>query len=273
MAQYCDLHNHSLHSDGALSPEALVDLAVARGLTAIALTDHDTLDGIDAAVRRGGERGLEVVPGIELSVVQGTSEIHLLGYFVSRPEILQPVLEEICDERETRAQRMLERLRGLGCELDYAAVLARAQGGVVGRPHVAEELVACGFATDQNDAFDRFIGRNGPAYEPKRTVTLEEGARLLRQAGAVPVVAHPGASDCQALVPGFRSAGVLGLEVWHPKHKESEVHRYERLARRYDLLATGGSDFHREWPGGILPGDMRIPLQVLERVRELARAT
>lgn len=272
MTQFCDLHNHTLHSDGALSPQALVDLAAARGLAAIALTDHDTLDGVPAAMQHGRERGIEVVPGIELSVVLDDCEIHLLGYFVSRPEILQPVLDDIRRAREMRAQQMIERLRALGCEVDYAAVAARAQGGVVGRPHVADELVACGHAAHQDDAFDRFIGRGGPAYVPKRTIALQEGTSLLRRAGGVPVVAHPGASDCNVLLPRFRAAGVLGLEVWHPKHSASEVHRYARFARKAGLVPTGGSDFHREIPGGILPGAMAIPMQVLERVRELARA-
>src|SRR2546426_498910 len=169
MTPNCDLHTHTLHSDGALAPAALVDLAASRGVSALAVTDHDTLDGLPAARRRGGERGLEVIPGIELSVQEEGRDGHLLGSFVSRGE------------------------------------------------------------------------------------ALVEGVRLLRLAGAVPVMAHPGSSGCDDLLPSLRRAGVLGLEVWHPTHSAEEVRRYLRAAHRHGLLPTGGSDFHREAPGCTLP--------------------
>jgi hypothetical protein len=266
----CDLHTHTLYSDGALPPEALVDLAASRGVTALAVTDHDTLAGLPAATQRGRERGLEVVPGIELSVQVGELDVHLLGYFVTRGEVLRAALDEIQHERVRRADLMVERLAGLGMRLDAGDVARRARGGVVGRPHVAEALLERGFVSSLDDAFDRFLAVGRPAFVPKRTVTLREGAALLRAAGGVPVVAHPSVSGIDALVPELYAAGVLGLEVWHPTHNADDVRRYSRWARRHGLVPTGGSDFHRESPGGLLPGGMNLPIGVLDALRPLA---
>ena len=266
----CDLHTHTLHSDGVLPPEALVDLAASRGLSALAVTDHDTLGGLAAAAQRGREIGIEVVPGIELSVQAGEHDVHLLGYFVTRGEVLRAALDEIQGERVQRANRMVERLAGLGMRLDAGDVARRARGGVVGRPHVAEALLEHGFVTSLDEAFDRFLAVGQPAFVPKRTVTLAEGARLLRAAGGVPVVAHPSVSGIDALVPELFAAGVLGLEVWHPTHDTDAVRRYSRWARRHGLVPSGGSDFHREVPGGLLPGGLHLPMSVLDALRPLA---
>jgi 3',5'-nucleoside bisphosphate phosphatase len=270
MTATCDLHTHTLHSDGELTPAALVELAAERGLAALAVTDHDVLDAIPEARRRGAELGVEIVAGIELSVDEDGHDVHLLGYFVSRPEVLDGALRDLHAERRRRAEQMVELLATLGCGIDYDAVLVRARGGVVGRPHVAEELLAQGLVSSINDAFERYLATDRPAYVPKRTLGLTDAVLLLRRAGAVPVVAHPGASDIEDLLPRLRPAGVLGLEVWHPKHSATEVRRYLRTAKDYDLLPTGGSDFHRFQPGGLLPGDVSVPLAVLDALRPLA---
>jgi len=266
----CDLHSHTLHSDGQLSPEELVDLAARNGLAALAVTDHDVVDGLPAAARRGAERGIEVVPGIELSVEEDGLDVHLLGYFISRPQVLQAALAEIQHERRARARRMVELLGGLGCPIAYEAVAERARGGVVGRPHVAEELVARGHVGSIDEAFTLYLANGRPAYLAKRTLGLVEAARLLTAAGGVPVVAHPGPSALDPLIPRLRAAGVRGLEVWHPKHDPREVRQYLAAARRHELLPTGGSDFHRPMPGGLEPGAMRVPLAVLDALRPLA---
>lgn len=266
----CDLHTHTLHSDGELAPAALVELAAQRGLAAVAITDHDVLDALPAARARAESLSIEVISGIELSVDEGGRDIHLLGYFVSRPEVLRAALTGLHAERRRRAERMVERLAGLGCSIEYDAVMLRARGGVVGRPHIAEELLAHRYVSSINDAFDRFLASDRPAYIPKRTFGLAEGAQLLRRAGAVPVVAHPGASDVEELLPQLPAFGVQGLEVWHPKHSDAETRRYLALARRHGLLPSGGSDFHRHQPGGLLPGDIMVPIEALEALRELA---
>jgi 3',5'-nucleoside bisphosphate phosphatase len=266
----CDLHSHTLYSDGALEPEALVDLAVRNGLAALAVTDHDVVDALPAAMARGAALGIEVIPGIELSVDEHGTDIHVLGYFVSRPAILHEALETIQRDRRTRARRIVERLAALGCPIEYEAVEARARGGVVGRPHVAEELIARGHVPNLEAAFDRYLATGKPAYEAKRALGLAESAALLRAAGAVPVVAHPGPSGLDALVPELRAKGILGLEVWHPKHDERQIRGYLAAAERHGLLPTGGSDFHRLLPGGLEPGSVRVPLEVLDALRPFA---
>ncbi len=267
MPGFCDLHSHTLHSDGALAPAALVDLAASRGVSVFALTDHDTVSGLPEAAARALTHQVEFIPGIELSVEEGTYDIHLLGYFVSRPEALRSALDEIQRDRVTRAKQIIEMLGGLGMAIEYSAVEARARGGVVGRPHVAEELVARGHVGTLNEAFDRFLGTDRPAYVAKRSVSLAEGVQLLCSAGAVPVVAHPGASDVDALIPWLRELGVVGLEVWHPKHDERSTRRYLRLAEQHGLIPTGGTDFHRESPGAPMPGDLRIPAAIVDALR------
>jgi predicted metal-dependent phosphoesterase TrpH len=266
----CDLHSHTLYSDGALEPEALVELAARNGLAALAVTDHDGVEALPAAMRRGAALGLEVVPGIELSVDEGGLDVHLLGYFVSRPDVLREALDDLRREREVRARRMVERLAALGCPVDFAAVAARARGGVVGRPHVAEELVARGHVESIDAAFELHLGADRPAYVAKRALGLAEAVRLLRAAGAVSVVAHPGPSELDALLPRLRPAGVIGLEVWHPKHDRRDVRRYLAAARTHGLLPTGGSDFHRPLPGGLEPGSVAVPLEVLDALRPFA---
>src|SRR5262245_56157542 len=268
--QSCDLHSHTLHSDGTLTPEALVDLAAENRVGTLAVTDHDTLDGVAAALRRGAELGIEVVPGIELSVEEVTYDVHLLGYFVSQPEVLRAALDALRDERRTRARRMVERLAELGMNLEYEAVAARAQGGVVGRPHVAEEMLARGHVSSMEAAFDLWLATDRPAYVAKRSMRLAEAAGLLRRAGAVPVVAHPGSSGLDELLPQLAAAGVLGLEVWHPRHDPQEVRHYLAAAERHGLLPTGGTDFHRPIPGGLRPGDLRVPMRVVDALRPLA---
>ena len=265
----CDLHTHTMHSDGALTPEALVTCAAARGVQAFAVTDHDTLDGCEAAARHGAALGVEVIAGIELSVQFETLDLHLLGYFVRDRDVLGEALVALAAEREERAHRMLQRLAELGYPVEYDAVRRRAHG-VIGRPHVAAELVERGFVRDEQDAFDRLIGRGKPAYFPKRTLGLAEGVALLRRAGAVPALAHPHASDCGDALPRILDAGVRGLEVWHPTHDAARTQRYLRLVRRRGLLPTGGSDFHRETPGGILPGDVGVTPEQLQALRSAA---
>jgi len=268
-ADQCDLHSHTLHSDGALTPEALVDLAAERGVGVLAVTDHDTVAAFSAAAARGRLRGVEVVAAIELSVDYDGRDIHLLGYFIQHPEVLRAALESLAKSRIDRADVILARLRSLGVDLDSDAVRARAQGPV-GRPHIAAELIERGFASHFNEAFDRWLGHGKPAYVPKVAPSLAEGVALLRRAGAAPVVAHPGASDVDDCMAQFAAAGVVGLEVHHPKHDPVAVRRYLRHARAHGFVATGGSDFHRAAPGAALPGDVTVPRAVLDALRARA---
>jgi len=268
-AESCDLHSHTLHSDGALTPEALVDLAAERSVSVLAVTDHDTLAAVPAARARGELRGVEIIAAIELSVDLDGRDIHLLGYFVERPEVLETALAALATSRIDRAGIILDRLRTLGMELDGDAVRARAQGPV-GRPHVAAELIARGFASNFNEAFDRWLGRGRPAYVAKQAPSLATGVELLRRAGAAPVVAHPGASEVDDCMARFAALGVAGIEVHHPKHDAVAVRRYLRHARAHGFVATGGSDFHRQAPGAALPGDVSVSRAVLDALRARA---
>ncbi|UCE02444.1 MAG: PHP domain-containing protein [Candidatus Latescibacterota bacterium] len=266
----CDLHAHTLHSDGALSPQALVSLAASRGVQALALTDHDSVDGIEEARAQGTAVGLEVVAGIELSVRHEERELHVLGYFVRHTEILGEPLASMRQARLERVERIVERLHHLGMPIDLEAVRRRARGRVVGRPHVADEMVSRGYVADVHTAFQRWLGTGKPAYLQRHALSFAQGVALLERAGAVPVLAHPEVSRGAGLIPSLARQGLRGLEVWHPTHDDEAVARYLQLARDLDLVPTGGSDFHRETPGGILPGDVGVTREELERLRDAA---
>lgn len=263
-----DLHTHTCFSDGLLTPEALIDLAVSRGLAAIAITDHDTLDGI-AAGAAAAEGRITFVPGIELSTVNDGVELHLLGYHVdSADERFRSELTGFRAQRLGRISRMVERLNEMGAQVSTEDVLAQAGPGVVGRPHLAAALVRGGYAESMDDAFRRFIGRSGSAFIPRPAPTTEDAIALVRRCGGVPVLAHPGSSVSDATVERLAEAGLGGVEVWHPHHAAPAVRRYRMLASRLGLIETGGSDFHGPGRSAEL-GTSRVPARVL---KDLARA-
>jgi predicted metal-dependent phosphoesterase TrpH len=264
----CDLHLHTHCSDGALPPRQLIELAHQQGLRTLALTDHDTLDGVPAAAAAGRELGIDVIPGIELSVLHAERDLHLLGYFITAPRVLEDVLQAMVESRLSRAHAMVQRLTALGLPIEFEAVRARARGRIVGRPHVAEELVARGYVPDTDTAFERWIGDGAPACIPKSTLGLAEGAALLRAAGGVTSLAHPHVYGIGSeLIAQLAGLGVTGLEVWHPSHDAATTEKYLGWATQHGLVATGGSDFHRPAPGGILPGDLGVTREQLERLR------
>lgn len=266
-----DLHSHTLCSDGELTPHALVELASQQGVTVLALSDHDTVEGIPEAQEAGRRYGVEVIPAIELSAAHGNREYHILGYFVRDPEVLQPVLHEICESRRTRARRMVERLCELGAPVEWSAVERRSRGKVIGRPHIAEELIAQGHVSNFSSAFTKWLGDGKPAHIEKVTVELPVGIRLLQQAGAVTVLAHPATYDCtEALLDEMAAIGLQGLEVWHPQNDARANDKYLQWVVARGMVATGGSDFHRLFAGGILPGDFGVTAQRLDELRSRA---
>lgn len=246
-----DLHSHSTASDGVLAPAALVARARLAGLDGLALTDHDSVDGIAEALAAAAAAGLELIPGIELSLQVGPRDVHLLGYWIDHSSAeLRAVLAELRDMRQARAERIVAKLRALGCAVELADVLAEVGDGNPGRPHVAKALLACGDVASLEEAFERFIGDDGPAYEPKRLMEPERGFALLARHGAVPVLAHPALCDYAPLLPRFVALGLKGLEVDHPKQSVLERERLREECRRWGLLATGGSDFHQPASAG-----------------------
>lgn len=265
-----DLHTHTRFSDGALEPEALVDLAAQKGLSAIAVTDHDTVAALPRARAAAHER-LDVVPGIEVSSVREGVDLHILGYYVdAEDEVLRRRLERFRVERIERAEAMIERLRAVGAALDRDEVFARAHGvGVVGRPHLADALIQAGHASDMDDAFKRFLGTQGVGYVPRPAFLTEDAIAMIRDAGGLAVLAHPGPMLEDAVIERLAGEGLRGIEAWHPSHHPPTVRRYQALARRLGLIATGGSDFHTPARGAPL-GELPVPASVLIELKHAA---
>jgi predicted metal-dependent phosphoesterase TrpH len=268
-----DLHVHSTASDGGLTPEAVVERARAAGLAAIALTDHDTVAGVPAAVAAGEQIGLRVVGGCEFSSAAPWGEMHVLGYFLpSHSPELESFLERCRADRVRRAREMVTRLQGLGVRLDFDAVLLQAKGGAVGRPHVARAIVRQGGATDVSNAFDRFIGRGRPAFVDKNLPTFREIAELVHSVRGVVSVAHIKERGTRSFLERLKREGLDAVETRHPSHDPELRARLTESALRLGLLRSGGSDWHGDpEPGethGAL-GSQEVPLEWLDRLEEL----
>jgi predicted metal-dependent phosphoesterase TrpH len=269
-----DLHTHSTRSDGSLTPSELMDLAADRGLTAIALTDHDTLSGIPEAERRAKERSLRFIPGVEIEIEASQGEFHLLGLGLNgRRESLTLSLEAIRQGRRERNLRIMERLSSAGYEVTMREVEALARGDIVSRAHFARLLVSKGIVSSITKAFSRFLGKGQPFYEPRRCLTLKEAVGLIREAGGISVIAHPLSLDLRGpalrTFLGFcRDMGVSGLEAYHPNNAPKDCRKLECLGRQLGYAITGGSDFHGEnIPErrlGYTSGGMEIPDAYLE---------
>lgn len=269
-----DLHTHTTASDGVLRPEALVAEAVAHGVGLLAVCDHDTTAGVDDALAVGMELRVEVWPAVELSCDVEAGEVHVLGYFIEYHQPwFQALLLRLREGRAQRAERMAERLGALGVPVDYGRVQALADGGAIGRPHVARALVEAGHVRTVAEAFDRFIGRHGPAYVERLKVTPAQAVEVIRAAGGLAVLAHPGWAQDEKVIPELVAAGLDGIEVYYPDHTPTLVERYLALARQHGLLVTGGTDFHG---GGLATrapvGSQFVPESIVEPMRAAAAA-
>jgi 3',5'-nucleoside bisphosphate phosphatase len=272
-----DLHTHSQASDGTLSPAELVALAGQSGLSAVALTDHDTLAGLPEARQAGLVHGVEVVSGVELSVADGDKGIHIVGLFLSdRPGPLAEALAYLRARRHDRNHLILEKLSRLGIPVDYAAVTALAQGAV-GRPHIAQAMLSMGAVGSLKEAFARYLGNHGQAYVPKVKLDFAEGAALLRAEGALVVLAHPymlgqSGKALAATVARYKDLGLDGIEVFYTEHSQAQALEYLALARRLDLALSGGSDFHGAAKPGVElgrgRGNLRVDGTVLDALKE-----
>lgn len=271
----CDLHVHTSASDGTENPAEVVEKAGKAGLTALAVTDHDTIRGVAPALEAGREIGITVLPGVELAAEEEDGEVHLLGYlFDPHHPLLREELARLEKARLARVERMVEKIRALGIPLALERVLALAGEGTVGRPHVARALVEIGAVGSVAEAFARYLERHGPAYVPRLKMAPEEAVLLIRRAGGVAVLAHPGLSRCEELIPRLVSAGLQGLEVYHPEHTPQMVEHYRGLCRRYGLLATGGSDYHGAGHRRYSRlGEVTAPDEVVEKMLALAGRT
>lgn len=267
-----DLHVHSTASDGTLTPEAVVRAAHDLGLAAVALTDHDTVDGVEQGEEAGRRYGVTVIPGVELSTEMAGNEVHVLGYFIStRAKELRAVLASLRTERLQRARTMVKRLQDLGLSVSWAAVQAQAGGGAVGRPHVARALVAAGYAASVGEAFQRYLERGKPAYIPRAKLTPAQAIALVHQSGGAAVLAHPGLLSSPEALPAVLGLNWQGIEVFYPEHNRQVTEALLALARERGLVATGGSDFHEVKEGRPGLGACTVPQAVVMELKRRRR--
>lgn len=268
-----DLHTHTTASDGTLSPRDLVRAAARRGVRVLAVTDHDSTDGLrDALEEAEQHRPLTIVPGLEINCDVPGAEVHVLGYLVDHEAAwFQDFLREQRAERVARVHRIAARLAELGLPIDPAEVFAIVKEGSAGRPHVAQVMVQRGYVKSVREAFDRYLHVNGPANVPRRRLTPAEAVRIIRRARGVPVFAHPGLADRDALIPELVEAGLMGIEAIYAEHSAAQTAHYQDLCRRHGLVATGGSDYHGERSGRTNPlGHPPVPMSVYVELKDAA---
>jgi predicted metal-dependent phosphoesterase TrpH len=269
---FVDLHAHSTASDGSRLPVDVVREAKRVGLSAIALTDHDTVDGITEATEAAAALGVRIVPGIELSAVEGDVETHILGLHLTDTRGLEARLVGLREMRRVRAERIVARLNDLGVRVELQAVLEQSAGGAIGRPHVARALIAEGWATDFRDAFDRYLGSGRPAYVAKDRLGMGEAIEVIHRAGGLAVLAHPGAGGTRERIAAFVEQGIDGVEVRHPGHNAEDIARLAALVDHFGLVPSGGSDWHGAADGPRTLGMMRVPAEWLARQDDRAAA-
>jgi predicted metal-dependent phosphoesterase TrpH len=273
MAGAVDLHAHTTASDGALSPRELVRLAARQGVRVLAVTDHDSTDGLAEAMEEAARHGIEIVPGLELNCDVPGSEVHVLGYFVDwGADWFQAFLREQRAERTARVHRIVARLTELGMPLTAEEVFAICGEGSPGRPHVAQAMVRRGYVKSVREAFDRWLHAGGPANVPRRRLTPVEAVQVIRRAGGVPVLAHPGLARRDEMIPELVAAGLGGIETYYPEHSPAEVDAYRQTCRRLGLVATGGSDYHGSHTGRAATlGSVDVPSDVVSALQRKAR--
>lgn len=272
LVKSADLHLHTHFSDGTFSPEEVVSRGVAAGLAVLALTDHDTLEGCARMASASALAGVEFVPGAELTADAEGKEVHVLGYWLDAGHgRLRSELARFQGVRQRRIEEMVGALRRAGVSLDLDAVRAVANCSSPGRPHVARALVAAGHASDYDDAFDKYLKKGRAGWVPKARMTVDEAVGLIHEAGGVAVLAHPGLYRDDGMVGRVLGRGLDGIECWHTRHSAADAARYEEMARRMGLVATGGSDCHGMAKLEPLIGRVRLPYERVEELRARRR--
>jgi len=273
-----DLHCHTTASDGRHSPTELVQMAAELGLRAIAVCDHDSTEGLDEALAAGRAAGVEVIPSVELSCDVDQGELHMLGYFPDYADrAFQAELSRLREGRLGRAQAMVRKLNALGYPISFERVQTLAGDGAIGRPHVAQALIEARLVQNKGEAFERLIGRNGPAYVERAKLSPADACRMIRRVGGLPVFAHPFIAlasgrvlepmPVEASLPALVAAGLAGLEVYYSNYTPVLIDRLLRLARQHGLLVTGGSDFHGEGSAGAALGGVYVPAKCLTALK------
>jgi hypothetical protein len=259
-----DLHVHSTASDGSRTPSDVAAEARRVGLAAFAITDHDTVDGINEARTAGRALGVEVIAGVELSAVEGDRETHLLGLHLAETSIIATRLADLRAMRRSRAERIVQQLNAIGVRITFESVLEQSNGAAIGRPHVARALVGEGWATDLRDAFDRYLGTGRPAFVAKDRLAMVDAIALIHEAGGLAVMAHPAQAGTRERVETLVSQGLDGLEVRHPSHSAEDVARLNALVQHFRLVPSGGSDWHGAGDASRALGVMRVPAEWLQ---------
>ena len=270
--RFVDLHTHSTASDGTLPPEQVIDAATRCGLAALALTDHDTIDGVRAARQAAAQVGIRVIAGVELSAFDEEREIHVLALHLSNLDALETRLAELRASRHVRAGKIVEKLNALGVPVTLDEVLQQANGGSVGRPHVARALIARGLVADFRDAFTRYLGNNGSAFVAKDRLSIQDAIAIAHEAGAIAIWAHPSDGGRRERLEPLVAAGLDGVEIRHPSHSGEDMKRLQALTDFFGLVPSGGSDWHGASEGPRRLGMMNIPSEWLERQDERVAA-
>ena len=270
-----DLHIHSTASDGRLSPADIVRHSAEQGLSVIAITDHDTANGIATAlITAKAFPGLKVIPGIELSTDVPQGEVHVLGYFIDYADCeFQVTLEGLRNSRFKRAQGMIAKLKNLGIHIDWKRVQEIAGDGSIGRPHIAQAMLERGYIASIKEAFTKYISRDGPAYVEREKMTPVEAVELVLKVNGLPVLAHPfTTNNLEIMIVELKTAGLIGIEAYYDGYTTDEINGLVSFADRYGLIATGGSDYHGlEATNETMIGGVDVPMESAERLIALAK--
>lgn len=266
--KYADLHLHTIYSDGSYTPQTLIDEAAKSGLSAVSVTEHDSVDSTELVMACARARGLEAIAGVELTAEHNEREIHILGYLVDYES--HSFKEKIAVSQQVRMDRVhhiLKKLRALNIVLDPSKVFALATKGTVGRLHIAKALVSEGLVGSIREVFEKYLGDKGPAYVAGFRFSVYEAAKIIKDAGGIPVLAHPHVLENNDLIPYFAEQGVMGIEAFYGEYPEETVHFYQQIAQKLNLLVTGGSDFHGDAKPEVRLGSVKIPYTLVEDLK------
>jgi len=269
-----DLHVHSTASDGKFSPEEIVGKAAELGLQVMALTDHDSIEGIVPALSAARAfPDLKLIPGVEISTDMPEGQAHVLGYFIDfHDRNLKSALEMFRNSREGRARGMVDKLRGLGIDIEWERVQEIASEGSVGRPHIAQALLEKEYISSFNEAFNKYIGQDGPAYVERDKMTPVEAVQLIKLGKGLPVLAHPlTVNGPETMIPGLKEAGLIGIEAYYKDYTPDQIDALVRLAEKHDLVVTGGTDYHGiDDRNEVMLGGVDVPMESVDKLIALA---
>jgi len=264
-----DLHIHTTCSDGLRTPEETVKEALEKNIRAVAITDHDITTGIDLAIRAAKNTQLEIIPGVEINSVWDNEEVHILGYYIDvESNSLQSELEHIRQARQTRAENIIKKLQALNYDISIEDIINLYGNGAIGRPHIARALVRKGYYMNTGEVFDRLLARGGKAYVERYKISPFKAIEMIKDAGGIPVIAHPGIYKQEVNWRQIVEYGLMGIEVFHTKHDTKTTNELLKIANKFNLLITGGTDCHGIGSSSLL-GTIDIPYEVVLRLNEI----